>query len=75
MVARYRRLTRGKHFCMETWEMTRYTFNRLTGGQSMYLKVKSSCFSKASMAPNKLREGGTSHFWMDGEKRLSSGKQ
>ena len=47
--------------------MTRYIFDRLTGGQSLFLKVMFSYFSEASMVPSKPHEGGTSHFWMDGE--------
>jgi hypothetical protein len=48
-------------------ETTRYIFDRLTGGQSLFLKVMFSYFSKASMAPSKPgpHEGGTFTF-LDG---------
>ncbi len=69
MVARYWRLTRGKQFCTETWEMTRYKFDRQIGGQSLFLNVKFSCFTKASMASSMPHEGGTFTF-LDGWRKL-----
>jgi hypothetical protein len=37
-------LTQSTHFCKEIWETTRYVFDSLTGGQSLFLKVMFSYF-------------------------------
>ncbi len=43
-----------KHSSTERWGNTWYIFDRLTGGQNLFLKVMFSYFSKVFMAPSKL---------------------